>query len=338
MLVLLFLRTISHYLITFFPDYYISELLISFLPYSMLGHYIAILICLILIIRRRRRLSKVHRIAHLCLYALIYLAYLTTSTYLHTYITSGEGLEGEAALSFLYANILYTNTDTAWLLKTIRTHNPDIVMLVEYADHQDQIMRKKLLVNYPYTSHYKPLSNKWYDGDIIYSRYPLTRVDTSDSPRAYNHVVITKQTQRYNIVLVHTAAPVTMRFRHLRKRQMQTLAEHLGNFLWKQKTKNIVMFGDFNITPWADQYHAFATTMKKLHMDDVTTDLSSFNKEKSHRPMSLTRAITTWWHSLLPFARAHIDHFRAGEDISASYHIIDIPGSDHDGFVGTLQQ
>lgn len=90
MLVLLYLRTISHYIITFFPDYYISELLISFLPYSMIGHYGAIIICLILIIRRRWRLSTVYRLAHLCLYALIYLTYFTTSTYLSTYTTEKE--------------------------------------------------------------------------------------------------------------------------------------------------------------------------------------------------------------------------------------------------------
>ncbi len=123
MLIILFLRTLSHYLITFFPDYYISELLVSFLPYSMVGHYIAILICLVIIIRKRWRLTKVYRIAHICLYALIYLAYFTTSTYITAYShklpltahreTLYESYPGPAdPLSFLYANILYTNTDT----------------------------------------------------------------------------------------------------------------------------------------------------------------------------------------------------------------------------------
>ncbi len=150
-------------------------------------------------------------------------------------------------------------------------------MMVEYADHQDTAMRKKLLKEYPYTSHYKPLSNKGYDGDIIYSRYPLERIDTSNSPRAYNHVVITKQWRKYDILLVHTAAPINIHFRQLRKRQMKTFADHLSGFVHKSSPERMTIFGDFNITPWADQYHEFDTTMHNLDMRDITADMSFFN-------------------------------------------------------------
>lgn len=353
MLLLLYLRTVIHYLVLFFPDYYISELLLSFLPYSMVGHYIAISVCMILIIRRRRKLSKVHRLGHFCLYALIYLAYLHTTHYLHTYSSKSPPIppyqtryeafpDATQPLSFFYANILYTNKNMSWLLKTIQQSNPDVIMMVEYTAQQDKILRPQLVHNYPYTSRYQPRSGKNYDGDIIYSRYPLKKIDTHDSPRAYNHVIITKQRRPYHIILVHTAAPVSLSFWKLRKRQMDAFATNIAWFLSGNNahiSDSTAIFGDFNITPRVHDYQDFDARMNALYLQDVTTNSRYLDTTKTVRPYTLGQGgITTRWHQLLSPARAHIDHFRVGSRLNPSYSIIAIPGSDHDGFRGTLDR
>jgi endonuclease/exonuclease/phosphatase (EEP) superfamily protein YafD len=54
----------------------------------------------------------------------------------------------------LYANIYYKNKDFSGLISTITQHQPDIVLLVEYAKIHDEVLAPLLKAEYPYVSRY----------------------------------------------------------------------------------------------------------------------------------------------------------------------------------------
>lgn len=258
-------------------------------------------------------------------YAWITIYYI--NQYNNIYInTHQETINKKTEISFFYSNIYYKNTNFSWLINTIEIHKPDIVMLVEYSKNHDEELTPILKKEYPYKSRY--VGQKWYDGDIIFSKYPLKNIKHNVYPGSFSHVNIEYKNKNYDFALIHTSAPVSEHFFKMRNTQLDELSNLLQEYYttWKQDNP-IFLLWDFNITPRSSYYTSFDTDMKKIWLDDITTDKSLTFYDT---PFPYSRC-----HASLSIACSHIDHVRSNTK-SLSLQKITIPWSDHYGFIGNI--
>lgn len=125
-------------------------------------------------------------------------------------------------------------------------------MLVEYSKEHDETITPHLKKEYPYVSRY--IGNKGYDGDIIFSKYPLSTIKHTTIPGSFSHIQITYQTKNLDIALLHTSAPVSKHFFNMRTKQLNELKEILTTYYTTNSSNNLILAGDFNITPWSSYY------------------------------------------------------------------------------------
>lgn len=329
LLITALLWNIIHILVVLFPHYYASELIISFLPYSITGHFLVVLVVLLWWTWRpsnRKQTIAVFLISlsTLCLGWYQYNDYQSIYKLPTPTITTENTSQN---ISFLYANIYYKNNNFSWLLTTIQQINPDIILFVEYAKIHDDALKTILSQEYPYRN--RSIGAKHFDGDVIYSRYPLSKIE-HDIPAgswSFSHVEIEKNDRKFDIALIHTSAPVSNGFFAMREQQMDKLYDILSQYyIWDTLTKrDLIVLWDFNVSPWSPDYTKFDKEMKGLHLHDITTDLS---KTDYKTPFPYTRC-----HQSIGIACSHIDHIRSNRS-NLTLQRIDIPGSDHDGFIG----
>lgn len=323
--------TLSHTLVYLFPHYYFSELAISFLPYSIVGH-IVFFALLVKILIDKKWTQKIKKIAFLTLLLITALWVNDISKYRTIYTDETANISSEEEkVSFLYANIYYKNEQFSWLLSIIESNKPDIIMFVEYAKIHDKVLVSLLKKEYPYRNVY--MGGKNFDGDVIYSRYPLSLVEHSVErwSRSFSHVKVKNLKKDLDLVLVHTSAPVSPIFFEMRTQQIQKLTTILKEYYAEESSltdRNIIVLGDFNISPWSAWYHTLDQAMQWLWLYNNSTNLQK----------------TQYNNILFPYTRCHeivtvfcsqIDHIRSNSN-SIVLKNIDIPWSDHNGFIGSI--
>ncbi len=316
-----------------FRESYISELLISFLPYAIGINFLLSFFALYKSISNFLK-KKIFLTVVWCMTSIISFWFLISYLYpyIHTYTNiipsnnQEQTLTLSGWLSFLYANIYHKNKDFAGLLSTIQDHNPDIILLVEYAKIHDEYLSPLLKQKYPYVSRY--VGGKWYDGDVIYSRYPLKKIKHEVYPWSFSHVSIEYNNKNIDFALIHTSAPVSEHFFTMRNEQLANLSDLMSKYHFENPTKNMILVGDFNLSPWSYYYTSFDITMRSLWLSNITTHLSTTHYDTTYFPY-------TRCHEQAPYLCSHIDHIRSNES-NISLEKITIPWSDHDGFVGKI--
>lgn len=315
------------------PTHYFSEIIVSFLPYSIVGHSVIILIVWWIFFRSYNKKLTQWIISWLCIIGLIGIFFYNYKNYKSVYsnINDHNSTNQNNTLRFLYGNIYYKNHNFSWLLKTIETNNPDIVMFVEYAKIHDDAIRSILEKSYPYKNRY--VWGKHFDGDVIYSRYPIKKIEHQVYPWSWSftHITIKKDKKNLDIALVHTSAPISPDFFIKRDQQMNKLTEMLSEYYnskeQRNREKTLIVLGDFNVSPWSPSYTTFDTNMYNINLHDISTNLKS---AKYPNNMPYTRC-----HEKINIICSHIDHlWSSNKDITLQH--IDIPWSDHDGFVGIV--
>ncbi len=309
------------------PHAYMSELLLSFLPYGIGMSFLIIIFAIInSIVKRKSLWICITRSIIAISYILSCIRYL--SMYISTYYTYTDEPKTSlpSDISFLYSNIYYKNKSLSWLIQTIERERPDIILLVEYTKQHNEILAPLLRHDYPYVSRY--IGGKWYDGDVIYSRYPLQKIQHDIYPGSFSHISINNWWKEVDFALIHTSAPVSEHFFTMRNEQLNNLSmlmsEHYKNI---NPNKNIILLGDFNITPRSYYYQEFSTQMDVIWLYNMSNNI-----------------IYTQYNNLIPYTRcheqaqylcSHIDHIRSN-NANISLEKINIPWSDHDGFVGKI--
>jgi endonuclease/exonuclease/phosphatase family metal-dependent hydrolase len=205
-------------------------------------------------------------------------------------------------------------------------------MFVEYAKIHDDALSDILDKEYPYKNRY--VGGKHFDGDIILSRYPIKKIEHQVLPwsRSFTHVRLKKENVPLDIALIHTSAPVSSELFDQRNQQMDKLIE----ILWEYYTgnnnisdRNIIVLGDFNISPRSPYYTTFNTHAKNIWLYNISTNI--------HNTLYNEIFPYTRCHSDLPIICSHIDHIRSNNTGLSLQHI-QIPWSDHDGFIGSISQ
>lgn len=122
-------------------------------------------------------------------------------------------------------NIRKNNYNYLGLLHTITNYNPDVLMMVEYADHHDGILANSLRATYPYSNRYS-WSMK-HIGTIVYSKYPITNL-IDDYPQGawrYGYFSVNYRDIPYYMYMVHTSSPITYLNFVMRNRQLGQIAQ-----------------------------------------------------------------------------------------------------------------
>ena len=123
---------------------------------------------------------------------------------------------------------------------------------------------------------------------------------------------------------MHTSAPVSKKFFDMRNKQIGELVSILTDYYSDKSTiPNLMIAGDFNITPRSHYYKSFQNSLQNMQLYDITSNLQS-TTYKSPLPY-------TWCLQQVSFLCAHIDHIWSSN--SMNLQLIKVIGSDHYGFV-----
>jgi len=108
----------------------------------------------------------------------------------------------------------------------------------------------------------------------------------------------------------------------MRNEQLKTLVHDFQTHESVKKQDNIVMVGDFNITPWSPYYTSILTTAFSGEITDITQRIPF---------------LFTWAFKEFPLLQAHIDHLWTTSSLTVQkFKVITMPGSDHKAFLFTL--
>lgn len=312
----------------FFPRYYISELMLSFLPYIIALLFVGLALSWVYtrrVIRAKKSEGTFPRYQgfgglFMVCFGVLFLLY--SSQFTHFYMNKQvTPVSTTGDLKVLFANIHKDNTDYTWIENLIVQKNPDIILFVEFAGHHADNLKLFLQKNYPYTN--STTRSKTFVGSTVFSKKKIeNRAD--DFPQGmwrYGYFSLSWGWKDYYFYLVHTSSPDSYAHFLMRNEQLVALER---DFTLHEKTREndkVIVVGDMNITPWSAYYQ----DMKEVFSGRLTNATQQF-------PI-----LFTWKLFALPFLQAHIDHLRVSSGVHVnSLQRIVLPGSDHKWFLMQL--
>lgn len=305
------------FFVYFFPQFYVCELIISFLPYIVFFSLIVACVFFFLFLKnvwKFRYLSLVLSLSFfLCffLYAFKYNQFYTWQWFL---VWESE----KVWLDILYSNILYKTKNYDEINSWILNNDADLVLMVEFTDDFGQNMSQEVLEKYPYSARVE-YSDKYY-GNVVFSKYPIKNLTQEIEwwTWRYSYFSLNYKDIDYYIYLVHTAAPVSFRHFSMRNHQLQELAEdYKVNVLKKDENDRILMLWDFNLSPWSVYYTDLEKSLDWLY--DLTRDYT---------------LLFTWAYRNFPLIASHIDHVFMDKNSKIDSLIkVKTPKSDHRWFL-----
>jgi len=296
------------YSLMFFREY-LSDIMLSFLPYLLAGNVFVFFFSIFLCWKRlfNPKTKKKSKLIILGLATVLVLPAIFSIIFANKYFSFYkpniiEINPQENPLKILSANIYIYNRQVEELQALITKQDPDLLILTEYADWHEDKLETFLLDNYP------------FQYERIFSRYPIKKIKNGNK---YMQVEVQKDEKKYNLYTIHTTSPMNPHNFISRNNQIKQLASEIKNDIDKLN-ENIIIVWDFNVTPRSFHY---------------TPLFENFDKNL----VNITRAncgIFTRRDARIPFFQSHIDYVWISKNINIGLiEKIKIPGSDHDGFV-----
>jgi len=310
----------------FFPWYYISELMLSFLPYIT---WIAWIFSLISFVNFRKRMKpgyhhvrRYFRGISFLVFCIVFFWYSKQFNRFYEPAHQYTGTINSWHLTVLFANIHKDNTHYEAIQDMISEYTPDILMFVEFADHHYDHLKDLLQTTYPYTNN--TTWSKTFVWSMVFSKYPLSN-KADDFPqwaRRYGYFSLPYQNQQLYFYLVHTSSPDSYTHFAMRNEQLSTFVNDFTTHESDRLHDNIVVVWDFNITPRSSYYDILATTFSGK-LANITQRI----------PFLFTRNFKPF-----PLLKAHIDHLWATPSLTIEQLTsLPLPGSDHKAFLFTIQ-
>lgn len=304
-----------------FPEYYFSELVLSFLPYSIFISFLWLIFWILFIRFSKKNLSRFKLLFAfiVLLSAVIFFFYSKKFTYF--YSTPKNQIINDMTwwVKVFYANIYKNNENYLEIKNRIEKENPDILFFVEFADHHYKNLENFLKENYPYSN--STIWTKKYVWNMVFSKIKIeNRAD--DFPQwAWRYAYFSVKTQDKPIYfyLVHMSSPISLKFFHMRNQQITTFFQDFSLHQESHRIKQdkVVAMGDFNTSPWSKYYWNFAKGFE-WEFINITRYLP---------------IIFTWKSLWFPFLWSHIDHVFINKFVYINdFKIVDIPWSDHRWF------
>lgn len=310
----------------FFSRYYITELMMSFLPY-LIG--IVLVFSVIAFLQLKKKLKPGYPYAiHRYFRGFAFLVFcgmffIRSKQFNHFYTPlTVENIYTGNQLTIFYTNIHKDNIQYKEIQHIIEDNDPDVLMFVEFADHHYDNLKDLLEKNYPYTN--TTSRSKTFIGSMVFSKYPINN-KADDFPQGswrYGYFSLTYQEQELYLYLVHTSSPDSYEHFLMRNEQLTTFVDDFQKHESDRIHKNIAVVGDFNITPWSSYYTILDESFSGYLENDTKTIPFLF----------------TWKYKIFPLAQAHIDHIRSTDSVQIdTIDTLTIPGSDHKGFLFTIK-
>lgn len=165
-------------------------------------------------------------------------------------------------------NKLYSNKNFNSLLTWIQTEAPDILILQETQNDISAFMEKQRTL-YPYQIH-SPRSDAF--GMIIASKFPFEKQEVvSTNSLVFDNFFIhtniqIEQNKQISLYAIHPPPPVSALYENQRNEDLKSISEKIT----VDKSDNIIMAGDWNITPYSPY---FKELLKETHMRNEYTSL-----------------------------------------------------------------
>jgi len=216
-----------------------------------------------------------------------------------------------ASLRIFHANLLYLNGRTAELARVAASLDADVLAFTEYTlTHAGGMYVSPLASSFPYRIEYPEASA---GGSALWSRFPLTEIDAPDA-LYQSTAAILDVAGGVELYVVHPPNPL----------------DHLGDWLAELagladlhgvSDRPAIVTGDFNATYWHPPFRRVqAAGWRDAHRLVGRGFSSSWPTDKAWLP---------------PIMR--LDHALIDDSLSvAEVADVDLPGSDHRGFVVTV--
>lgn len=174
--------------------------------------------------------------------------------FLNFTIRKSPSQNGDKQLTILFFNKLFSNRNYLEIDEKIKQINPDIIGMAELQDRE--IEKIPALKNYPYIT-IKPSRPNASLG--LFSKYDFITEDFKELPHA---IVSTMEIQgtTYQVIVFHPSPPIYAGSIHSRDNDLKNLHQHLEIL----DTENIILLGDFNVTPWSPSYIQYLSKLKWL--------------------------------------------------------------------------
>lgn len=305
-----------------YPSNYISELAISFLPY-----HIAILFVFLLIniYQSRRTVVSIAKYSKKRFFVIttifcgvVFILYSNKFKSFYDGQNRKPEITSTNGPKILYANIHKNNTNYEEIQKTIEKTNPDLIMFVEFSENHYDHLKDFLKKNYPYIN--STTRSKKFIWSMVFSKNPIiNRAD--DFPqwsRRYGYFQTKHKEKNYYIYLIHTSSPDDYSHFIMRNEQLKTLWDDILEQQKHRESENIIIIGDFNLTPRSIYYKNFEE--KYLSWTINQTKKIPF--------------LFTWTFKEFPLLKSHIDQAWTSKNIEISkIETVNIPWSDHEWFI-----
>ncbi len=276
----------------------VAELLTHFRLHYVLASIAAFGIALWLRLRLSAAILGITAVLH----AVVLLPYLNASS-----------PSASAGLRVFHANVLTSNQNYSAVAATIKSLEPDLIVIQEVDQRWIQSLQR-LLTDYP-AQKAVPQANNF--GLFVLSREASTEFAVlepgSDGVPAIA-ITFVHEGQSLRWLAQHTVPPVTPALAERRNQQLQGSAEWLSA---QSRYRGLV--GDLNITPFSPWFRELLRT----------ADL--------HDPRQHHGYVATW-PQLLGALGIPIDHILLGDGLVATeLKRVPIAGSDHAGIIATIE-
>ena len=304
------------------PHAYFSELVLSFLPYSIALSVLGLVGSLIIWIIYKKQIKGL-RSGLFIMSVMWYLVvgFLFLRTYMRFYALDVPQIKTTniSWYKVVYGNIYKDNQDYTWLKNMIDQEDPDLIFFVEFSDHHSHFFQQECANKYPYSN--RTSWSKEFIWSVVFSKVPIKN-RANDFPQwawRYAYFSVDYEGTPIYFYLVHTSSPIRPEFFVMRNTQIQTFFHDfdLHQQIHRSRNDKVIVLWDFNTTPWSVYYKEFAQWFSGDFIN-VTRDF----------PL-----LFTWRFLAFPFLWAQIDHVFVNHQVQISdFAPIEIPWSDHRWF------
>jgi endonuclease/exonuclease/phosphatase (EEP) superfamily protein YafD len=307
--IILFVLSIGKFLFWYFP----LELLTHFQIYYL---WFSITLSLILTICWWRNKLRDRGLIYLALSILVFNLFDIYPWYFSRANIATNG----AKITLMSFNINVENTQTSAIVRSIRSVNPDVVVVIEVTPPMMANINAEIKSVLPYNFRSPG------GGLGIFSKLPLQspRGEKFNGSDANNLVTtIAYQNREIKIIGAHPLVPIK-RDRFVNRNQH---LQSIGNYL-KNTRETVILLGDFNLTPWSPYYRKLISS----------TGLHNSRLGFGILPTWIRPATHVKYPALLiPFVNIPIDHIFVSKDINvARTYIGDNGNSDHAPIISEL--
>ncbi len=279
---------------------FLAELIISYLPILALGSFfytfLAGFIC-----KKHFRKIRLLLIANMLLVVTVVMIignFYSLDNSLNISLQKQEN-----TLTILSYNINAQNTNYEEVTNLINETQPDVISFYEFQDHQYDALIN-VLGQYPYSNYTKSQKPKFA---TIFSKSPLEHITAH---HGYDTAILTyKNNDNIKFYFVHPTVPLTPQLFNDRNTILKALKEDILS----DNDENILVSGDFNLSPWSYYY---SSLVKNLQLTNISTQRLRF----------------TWHAYNLFFIPLHIDHTFISQNLLNNgfiYENLSESGSDH---------